>query len=224
MSALLRLYPGTWRARYGDEMEALLDDRRPSVRERFDLIRGALDAWLHPPLPSRVPGIAALLGGGLWTIAAAALFAQPVPPDWPGYLVELIPLALVAALSLFVATTGCLLRAGEDSDRLMRMATVILLTGNLAWTVMLAATLLGAVGGALLAAAQTSAMLGAMAVGLILVRARDQPIGFLVLAAPVALLIPSTVAWFAFGAAWTAIGIALWHDRETRIGSASLQA
>jgi hypothetical protein len=49
MSALVKLYPGAWRSRYGDEMEALLEDRRPGRRERMDLIRGAFDAWLHPP-------------------------------------------------------------------------------------------------------------------------------------------------------------------------------
>jgi hypothetical protein len=224
VSSLVRLYPGAWRRRYGDEMEALLEDRRPTVRERLDLLRGALDAWLHPPTPSRVPGIAALVGGGLWTIASAAILAQPVQPDWPGYLLELVPLMLLAATSLFVATAGCLLRTGEGTERQSRVAAWILLAGNLAWIAALAATLLGMVGGALLAAAQTAAMLGAIAVGLLLVRGRDQPIGFLVLTAPVALLVPSTVAWLAFGAAWTAIGVALWVDRETRIGSTPLQA
>jgi hypothetical protein len=219
---LVRLYPGAWRRRYGAEMEALLEERRPTVRERLDLLRGALDAWLHPPTPSRIPGFAALLGGGLWTIAAAAILAQPVPPDWPGYLLELIPLLLLAATSLFVATTGCLLRAGERTERLSRVATWILLVGNLAWITALAATLLGSAGGALLAVAQTAAMLGAMAVGLLLVQRHDQPIGFLVLAAPVALLVPSTIAWLAFGAAWTAIGIVLWLDRDTRIGPTPL--
>lgn len=224
MSVLLRLYPGVWRARYGDEMEALLDEGRPTLRERLDLVRGALDAWLHPPTPSRVPAIAALIGGGLWTVAATALVAQPVPPDWPWYLIEIIPLALVAAASLFVAATGCLLRAGEGNGGTARIASGLILVGHVAWISMLAGTLLGAVGGALLGAAQTVAMLGAVAVGLILVRRGDQPIGFLILAAPVALLVPSTVGWFAFGAAWTAIGIVLWLDRNLRIGSTPLQA
>ena len=76
MTVILRLYPGPWRARYGDEMEALLTVA-PGSRERVDLMRGALDAWLHPAAPSRVPAIAALIGGGLWTIAARVPSATP---------------------------------------------------------------------------------------------------------------------------------------------------
>jgi hypothetical protein len=223
VSTLVRLYPGVWRARYGDEMEALLEVRRPTARERLDLVRGAVDAWLHPPTPSRVPIIAALVGGGSWTIVATALITEPVRPDWPGYLIEILPLALVAAASLLIASVGCLLRTGEGSGRAGGIASGLLVVGHLAWIAMLAATLLGIVGGTLLAAAQTLAMVGAIAVGLLLVRGRDQPVGFLVLAAPVALLVPSTVAWPAFGAAWTAIGIALWVDRASK-GSPPLRA
>jgi hypothetical protein len=44
---LLRLYPRAWRARYGDEMLALLEQHHPSMRTRVNLLRGALDAQLH---------------------------------------------------------------------------------------------------------------------------------------------------------------------------------
>jgi hypothetical protein len=52
---LLRLYPPEWRARYEDEMLALLDQHRLSTRSRIDLLRGALDAQLHlrSPVMSR---------------------------------------------------------------------------------------------------------------------------------------------------------------------------
>lgn len=219
MSTLLRLYPGAWRARYGDEMEALLEERRLDRRERLDLIRGALDAWVHPPTPSPAPMLAALIGGGLWTVVATAVLIQPAPPDWPGYLAEIVPLAVVAAVCLLVAATACVLRAGEARSRAIGLATGLVLVGHLAWIGMLGATLLGVVGGAVLAAAQALAMVGTIAVGLILVRARDEPIGFLLIAAPVAMLVPWTVTWLAFGAAWTAIGIVMWLDRTARAGS-----
>ena len=44
---MLRLYPGAWRARYGEEMLALLEQHHLSVRTRINLLRGALDAQLH---------------------------------------------------------------------------------------------------------------------------------------------------------------------------------
>lgn len=219
MTTLLRLYPGAWRARYGDEMEALLEERRLDRRERLDLIRGALDAWVHPPTPSLAPMLAALIGGGLWTVVATAVLIQPAPPDWPGYLAEIVPLAVVAAVCLLIAATACVLRAGEARSRAIGLATGLVLVGHLAWIGMLGATLLGVVGGAVLAAAQALAMVGTIAVGLILVRARDEPIGFLLIAAPVAMLVPWTVTWLAFGAAWTAIGIVMWLDRAARAGS-----
>jgi hypothetical protein len=219
MSTLLRLYPGAWRARYGDEMEALLAERRLGRRERLDLIRGALDAWIHPPTPSLAPMVAALLGGGLWTVVATAVLVQPVPLDWPGYLAEIVPLALLAALCLLVAATACLLRAGETGSRAIGLAAVLVLLGHLAWIITLGATHLGIVGNAPLAAAQTLAMIGTMAVGLVLVRSGDEPIGFLLIAAPLAMLVPSTLTWPVFGAAWTAIGIVMWLDRDARVGS-----
>jgi len=224
VSALLRLYPGPWRARYGEEMEALLEERRPDRRERLDLIRGALDAWMHPPTPSPAPMLAALIGGGLWTVVATAVLVQPAPPDWPGYLAEIVPLAAVAAVCLLVAATGCVLRAGEARSRAIGLATGLVVVGHLAWISMLGATGLGVVGGPAVAAAQTLAMAGTIAVGLILVHARDEPIGFLLIAAPLAMLLPWTVPWLAFGAGWTAIGIVMWLDRAARTGSTRMTA
>jgi hypothetical protein len=219
MSGLLKLYPPAWRARYGDEMAALVEERPPTARERFDLARGALDAWLHPPTPSVVPIVAALVGGGLWTIVASAVLVQPVPLDWPGYLMEALPLATVAAGCLFVAALGCALRAGEARSRAAAFGIGLLLVGYVAWIAMLAGTVLGAVGGSLLGASQSIAMLGTLAIGLLLVRARDQPIGWLLLVSPIALLVPSTVMWLGFGMAWTAVGVAMWLDRQERTGS-----
>jgi hypothetical protein len=51
MRRLLWLYPAAWRRRYGAEMEAFLRQSRPGPREVIDLLRGALDAHLHPQWP-----------------------------------------------------------------------------------------------------------------------------------------------------------------------------
>ena len=46
---LLRLYPRAWRERYGEELSAQLDTQRPlRIGVVTDLVRGALDAHLHP--------------------------------------------------------------------------------------------------------------------------------------------------------------------------------
>jgi len=46
---LLRLYPRAWRERYGEELSAQLEAQRPlRIGIITDLVRGALDAHLHP--------------------------------------------------------------------------------------------------------------------------------------------------------------------------------
>ena len=46
----LWLYPSRWRRRYGEEFAALIRDRGWSIATAFDVLRGAVDAWLHPDL------------------------------------------------------------------------------------------------------------------------------------------------------------------------------
>jgi hypothetical protein len=48
MSPFLRLYPRAWRQRYGEEVQAMLETERPSVRLAVDLIAGAIDARMNP--------------------------------------------------------------------------------------------------------------------------------------------------------------------------------
>jgi hypothetical protein len=45
---LVSLYPEAWRERYGEEMQALLDEAPPTVADTLDLLRGALIAHLRP--------------------------------------------------------------------------------------------------------------------------------------------------------------------------------
>jgi ATP-dependent Clp protease ATP-binding subunit ClpC len=55
VSWLVRLYPAAWRRRYGDELETVLAAQAPSLLQALDVLRGALDAWLHPELAQRSP-------------------------------------------------------------------------------------------------------------------------------------------------------------------------
>jgi hypothetical protein len=88
---LLRLYPPSWRRRYGAEVAALLDEQRLSPLVCLDLVRGAFDARLRPQIAicggergawatRWRPGV---LAGGL-LLAAAGAHAIATFPGGPG--------------------------------------------------------------------------------------------------------------------------------------------
>lgn len=79
---LLRCYPARWRARYGDEFAAVLEERSLGPFDVADVLLGALDAHLHLrglgaasqhakgfAMSLRIGGYAAVLGGILWLVA-----------------------------------------------------------------------------------------------------------------------------------------------------------
>jgi hypothetical protein len=222
VSALLRLYPPAWRARYGDEMTSLLESRPLGWSDRVDLATGAIDAWLHPARPSRVPTVAALLGGGLWTVIATAVLLQPAPPDWPGYLAEVLPIALIGSLTLLVATIGCALRLGDGVGWTAPVTVSVVVVGSLAWSIALVLALTAGLSPPLLAAAQSVAMVGMTLIGSRLVLAGDLAIGVPLVGGAVAMLVPWAAGWLVFGTAWTAIGIVLWMGHLARPGRAGL--
>jgi hypothetical protein len=91
-SALIRLYPRAWRARYGHEFARLLETRQPSPALFLDVLAGAIDARLHgdyPALRSTEKGtpmqrcgsaapIAVLVGyATLWLVLTMTLGDQP---------------------------------------------------------------------------------------------------------------------------------------------------
>lgn len=94
MRRLVGLYPADWQARYGPEFEAILEARPTSVRDRVDILRGAIDARIHPqgpgagdPSPAPVgllPGVLLALGGLSWAIAALIVATARITPS--GYL------------------------------------------------------------------------------------------------------------------------------------------
>jgi hypothetical protein len=91
MNRFVRLYPASWRVRYGAEFEALLADRPPSLADRIDIVRGAFDARLHPqrpgqpiPIGHRMPGLAVALAGLLVCIAFTGIALTGPGADWGG--------------------------------------------------------------------------------------------------------------------------------------------
>jgi hypothetical protein len=67
----LRLYPRAWRERYGEELAALVGDRRLSLRDGIDLISGAIDARF-----AQGETMSATLKAGCVKSAAAQTLAQ----------------------------------------------------------------------------------------------------------------------------------------------------
>lgn len=81
---LLRCYPARWRARYGDEFAAVLEDRPLGPFDVADVLLGALDAHMHLrglgaasehrkgfAMSLRIGGYAAVIGGLLWLFVLA---------------------------------------------------------------------------------------------------------------------------------------------------------
>ncbi|MGH3264913.1 MAG: hypothetical protein ACRDNS_23305 [Trebonia sp.] len=80
--AALGLYPPAWRARYGDEILALLEDSGASARAAASLAWHAVPAWACPPRhlsdrPGRMRASLATVGMA-WALLAglAAVFVQ----------------------------------------------------------------------------------------------------------------------------------------------------
>jgi hypothetical protein len=206
-AGLLRLYPTRWRERYESEILAVLEHLELGRRGRFDLVRGALDAHLHTP--TRVPAVAALLAGGLWTFAGAGIVAQPTAPDWPGYLLEALPLAIVAVASGGLATVGCWAIRSDDAGRPGTAAVLLAVAGHILWVIALALALVGFGYGPPTAVAQDLAAIGLLLVGIGLLRAGEGSLGSLLALGAALMVFAWPVAWLAFGLAWTLIGIML---------------
>lgn len=65
MKGLLRLYPRSWRRRYGDEMEVLLEDMPDEVGVSLDLVLGAGRAYASVVRSNRVLSAAASFLNGV---------------------------------------------------------------------------------------------------------------------------------------------------------------
>ncbi len=210
--AMLRLYPSRWRARYEDEVRALIEDRPTRRRDVLDLARGALDARLHPPVPSRIPAVAAIAAGGVWTVWSLLILTGPAPPDWPGYIEEMLLSALAVVAVLVLAVTGAWLRVGDDATSFERVSISLALAGHGAWFVLLLAAAVGIAYGAPTAVASTAAAVGTMLIGFALMTVSDVRVGALVAIAAVGLLVPYTIGWLVFGLGWIAAGFAMFED------------
>jgi hypothetical protein len=229
MTALLRLYPPAWRERYLDEITALLAERPASSRDRVDLLRGALDAWLHPQVVAatraderqplvRPVGTAALatLGGALWIIGGIVQHETRFDPGL-GYKEASagVPLIVAGAFVTALAAIAVAWSGPPGRTSLRRAAGA-----------MLAFTLLLAMGWPLLLMGFFGYTVSVMAFGALLGGVARSRAGILLV--PAALVVTSfntetTMALTAvpFGLAWIAVGAAvLWRPTSTAVAAA----
>lgn len=150
MTRLIGLYPRTWRSRYEEEFLALLSDRPPNVLDRLDIVRGAIDARLHPPAegtpaPIEPPvargpwpvraGWLALTGGVLWIAAMVVAVNGPiVVEDWGSYRdgAAALPLFFFAVVVLGVGMVALVLELPAPAHAARSVAFVGSMTG-LVW-------------------------------------------------------------------------------------------
>ena len=135
MKRLVRLYPGAWRRRYGDEMTRLLDDLGPMppgarMRTGIDLIRGAIDAHLTRGWDMnqdtraalrRAVAVAAVVWAGLSVDVVLSNVVFPSVEDDDGVSVLIAYAAVFAALLL----TGVLAARVTPSRRTQALAGAV---------------------------------------------------------------------------------------------------
>jgi hypothetical protein len=204
----LRLYPRAWRERYGAELLAVLESGPFTGRTRLDLLRGAFDAHVHPLIPPTQPVIAALIAGIAWIVTGLASSLQPLMPDWPGFLLETLPVAVVGAMAAMSAVLQTSRRSGLDAPAGTSLAISIAVAGHAAWIAALVVAALGGPYGAITGAAGAIAAISIVFVGIVRSRADDHPTGRCLLIAGGAMLIPSPVAWVLVGGMWVGLAVA----------------
>jgi hypothetical protein len=244
MSRLVRLYPAAWRDRYGDELAALLEDRRPGPFDVADLLLGAIDAHLHLsglvnesehrkgiPMSLRLAGSAAILGGGLWILffAIASISYTGVDLDAAWF-----PVVLAAGVLTLAALAGLSAFEFRRHPRWVWIAFVVPAIGIGLVLVALARTLLtgdwsfdeGRVGAALLYLGLVLVLVGSIVFAAVS-RAWDrlQRVGTIAIAAGTVVTLPAmfgvlppiglVVGGLVFGCGWIAYGLdALRRDRS----------
>ena len=138
---LLRLYPASWRSRYGEEFTELLLARPPSPRDRFDIVRGAIDARLNPQLVEepvvrvatvgdRLLALAGVLAGALFTAWASVIALAS--PRWgsmdlvdEGLMANAYAAGLVGGILAFCVLIGLATRYVEEIGTFGAVAAVV---------------------------------------------------------------------------------------------------
>ena len=143
MSRLVSLYPRTWRERYGDELLWLMTQRPPSFTDRIDIVRGAIDARLHPQLPAPArtsdrSGFAPLIGLGLLAVAMWSWANGPIRYDEYGAYRDGSAGAapFLAAMSLLMFGLYRLVRQLPSTADVTRTFGLVGILAGMLWSIM----------------------------------------------------------------------------------------
>jgi hypothetical protein len=153
VTVLLSLYPRAWRERYEEEFIALLEARPPDVHDRIDIVRGALDARLHPradvggsleppiPVPYNGPwnirraGQVTLVGGFIYLLTVWLAINGPLVEDGAKTYRDGSGAMITLFLSIVLLLLGAWAVAATlpGTSRVARAATVIAAIAGLLW-------------------------------------------------------------------------------------------
>jgi len=173
-SLLLRCYPARWRARYGDEFEALLEERPLGPFDVADILLGALDAQLRLrrvgtdfahgrsfSMSLRLGGFAAILAAPLlalaWFLGYGPVTIDPVVPGVVLVVGLSLLLVALAGLTAFQARTNPNVTWAAFAVPAIGLAvfsigaTATVVTNNDYWALTMLGLLAGVVGSALFA-------------------------------------------------------------------------
>jgi hypothetical protein len=143
MTRFIALYPRAWRDRYETEFLAILEEQPGGSLDHFDIVRGALDARLHPELAGgwqvRQPrSVAALLTGGLAASAGLGWLA------WIGLILRdfrgwgngtpasadlMVLLSVAGALAATSAVLAIAISAGDTILPIGRLGAILAALG-----------------------------------------------------------------------------------------------
>ena len=233
MRGLIRLYPTAWRARYGTEFEVLLADRPPKLKDRLDIVLGALDARISPQfhaepgahrahITDRLAGGAAIAGGLIWSVTYVAGWLLQAEGDLSLPILVAVGLMLLSLPGRYLTTYARPVAIGASAFVLSIAVLVAELVPSSPLLLLPALGILGALGpGALALAAARAGIVARDRWRLLLLTLPWPVIGVVALfigLVPTIVPVPLVIASFLpLGIAWMATGLRIARGQPTSI-------